>query len=345
MLCHDLAKGTGGGHAEKGEAIALQIAQRMGLTPAAADLCAWLVKKQELMSEFAFKRNLDEEKTIDDFVARVQSPERLRLLLLLTVSDIRAVGPTIWNGWKGALMRELYARAMAAMGVGAAAAPGENGRTANIHAQWESNPHAPAIEISHDRFRAISEITCCTSYTPTVLRNLAGVLAYLGASIVTARIHIVGNAALMSVGIQDIAGNSFEGEQQRLTKLPELLAKAEAGALDLVRELPKRRKLGRGRDVSVTPGVFIDNQASSDASVIEVNARDRLGLLYDILGGLQDCQLQLVSAQLATYGTKAVDVFYVKDAYGHKLVHTARLADVQRQLLAVCATPVQDSAA
>jgi [protein-PII] uridylyltransferase len=92
----------------------------------------------------------------------------------------------------------------------------------------------------------------------------------------------------------------------------------------------------------VTPAVFIDNQVSSDASVIEINARDRLGLLYDILGGMQECGMQVMSASLATYGTKAVDVFYVKDAYGHKITHPAKLSDVQRQLLAVCAAPLQN---
>jgi [protein-PII] uridylyltransferase len=67
--------------------------------------------------------------------------------------------------------------------------------------------------------------------------------------------------------------------------------------------------------------------------VIEVNARDRLGLLYDILGALEDAKLQLTSAHIATYGQKAVDVFYVKDAYGLKLEHTAKRAQVVESLL------------
>lgn len=346
MLCHDLAKGTGGAHAQKGEALVTRIAIRFGLSQAQANVAAWLVGHQELLTETAFKRDLGDSNTIADFVAVVQSPERLRLLLLLTVADVKAVGPTIWNGWKGALMRELYHRAQALMGVGEASIP-QAGRlpeaAQHAYRQWQAAPQQPVFAITHDRFRAISEITCATSYTPHCFRQLAGVLSYLGASIVTARIaRLQDDAAVMTIGIQDIAGNSFADEDDRLESLPELFAKAEAGKIDFARELPKRRKIGRGRDVAVTPAVFIDNSASAKATVIEVNARDRIGLFYDILGGLEDCQLQLVSAQLATYGAKAVDVFYVKDAYGHKVVHWTRLAQIERHLLAVCGEPAQN---
>lgn len=346
VLCHDLAKGSGGAHAEKGEQIAARIAQRMGIGAQGTELAGWLIKHQELLSSFAFKRNLDDVKTISDFVEIVQSPERLRLLLLLTVSDIKAVGPSIWNGWKGALMRTLYTRGMAAMGVGAveqraALSPAE----AAMMSAWEKAPEQAAIHLQHDTFRAVTEIVCCTSYTPTVFRNLAGVLAYAGASIVSARIQIVdGLAALMHVGIQDVAGNSFAEEDARLAQLVALLAKAETGQLELKKELPRRRKVKPGRDVAVEPAVFIDNQVSAEATVIEVNARDRLGLVYDILGGMREAQLQVISAQLATYGNKAVDVFYVKNQYGHKIVHEAKLVDVQRALLAVLAGAVQDAA-
>ena len=86
----------------------------------------------------------------------------------------------------------------------------------------------------------------------------------------------------------------------------------------------------------VEPFAFIDNQVSTTASVIEVNARDRLGLLYDILGTLADNQLQVMTAHIATYGKKAVDVFYVKDAFGIKIIHRKKLAEVQQALLAAC---------
>ncbi|WP_341705304.1 [protein-PII] uridylyltransferase [Ferrovibrio sp.] len=111
LLLHDIAKGRGGDHSVLGEAVAEKLGPRFGLTAAETETVAWLVRWHLLMSAVAFKRDIADPKTVVDFAQAVQSPERLRLLLCLTVADIRAVGPTIWNGWKGQLLRELYYRA------------------------------------------------------------------------------------------------------------------------------------------------------------------------------------------------------------------------------------------
>jgi len=108
VLLHDIAKGRGGDHSELGGDIAMRLCPRLGLTPAETETVAWLVRNHLLMSRFAFKRDLADFKTVLDFAESVASPERLRLLLVLTVVDIRAVGPGVWNNWKGQLLRDLY---------------------------------------------------------------------------------------------------------------------------------------------------------------------------------------------------------------------------------------------
>lgn len=108
VFLHDIAKGSKQDHSIAGERIARQLATRLGLSRAEGDTAAWLVRNHLLMNHFAQKRDIHDDKTIKDFVIQVGSPERLRLLLLLTVADIRAVGPGVWNGWKGALLRRLY---------------------------------------------------------------------------------------------------------------------------------------------------------------------------------------------------------------------------------------------
>ena len=75
------------------------------MTAAETETVAWLVEHHLLMSLIAFSRDIGDPKTIRDFANVVQSPERLKLLLVLTVADIRAVGPGAWNGWKGQLLR------------------------------------------------------------------------------------------------------------------------------------------------------------------------------------------------------------------------------------------------
>ena len=108
VLLHDIAKGRGGDHSVLGAEVALALCPRLGLTAAETETVAWLVRWHLLMSATAFKRDLADPKTIQDFVEQVKSLERLRLLFLLTVVDIRAVGPGTWNSWKSQLLRALF---------------------------------------------------------------------------------------------------------------------------------------------------------------------------------------------------------------------------------------------
>ncbi|MGA1525508.1 MAG: [protein-PII] uridylyltransferase, partial [Planctomycetota bacterium] len=111
VLIHDIAKGRNGDHSILGARVARRLCPRLGLTEEETETVAWLVRWHLLMSHAAFKRDVNDPKTVRDFCDIVRSPERLRLLLVLTVADIRAVGPNVWNGWKAALLRELYWRA------------------------------------------------------------------------------------------------------------------------------------------------------------------------------------------------------------------------------------------
>ena len=108
VFLHDIAKGRGGDHSQLGADVALQLCPRFGMSEEETETVAWLVRHHLLMSRIAFHRDLSDPKSIIDFAETVQSLERLRLLLLLTVADIRAVGPNVWNNWKASLLRELY---------------------------------------------------------------------------------------------------------------------------------------------------------------------------------------------------------------------------------------------
>ena len=109
MLLHDTGKGGAGGQEIAGARAARQACERLGLERHRIELVAWLVEHHLMMSDYAQKRDVSDPATVSAFAAEVQNPERLRLLLVLTVADIRAVGPGVWNGWKGQLLRELYA--------------------------------------------------------------------------------------------------------------------------------------------------------------------------------------------------------------------------------------------
>ncbi len=134
VLLHDIAKGRGGDHSEIGADIALKLGPRLGLSDEETETVSWLVRYHLLMSNTAFKRDIGDPKTLRSFIDVVQSVERLRLLVLLTAVDIRAVGPNVWNGWKGALLRDLYSAAEEMMSGGMMT----EGRAARVAAAKEA---------------------------------------------------------------------------------------------------------------------------------------------------------------------------------------------------------------
>ena len=105
---HDIGKGRAEDHSIVGARVARKLCPRFGLTASETELVAWLIEEHLTMSNVAQSRDITDPKTVKDFAGRVQSPERLKLLFLLTIADIRAVGPGVWNGWKGQLLRTLY---------------------------------------------------------------------------------------------------------------------------------------------------------------------------------------------------------------------------------------------
>ena len=382
VLLHDIAKGRGGDHSELGADVALELCPRFGLNDEETETVAWLVRYHLLMSNTAFRRDINDPQTITDFCAVVQSVERLRLLLVLTAADIRAVGPNVWNAWKAALLRDLYEAAEERLTGGHAA----GGRDARIEyakeemralladlppsaidahiargypSYWlsfDADTHAWHARIAHeaesrsepltinnrvDRFKGVTEITIYADDHPGLFSRIAGAMAVSGANIVDAKIFTMADGmALDTFWVQDENGEPFD----RADKLARLYARIDqtlAGRLRPREELKKDDGVSsRMRVFKVAPRVLIDNEASRTHTVIEVNGRDRKGLLYDLTRALSSLNLQIASAHISTFGEAAVDVFYVKDVFGLQVTHDSRLNQIRDTLLAVM---VQDS--
>jgi [protein-PII] uridylyltransferase len=379
VLLHDIAKGRGGDHSEIGEQIALKLGPRLGLSAEETETVAWLVRWHLLMSGTAFKLDIGDRQTIGNFVERVQSPERLKLLLVLTVADIRAVGPKVWNGWKAALLRELYHRAIELISGGlsgegresrAAAAQTAarrllpdfsepefatfvsrgysyywlsfdaptHSRHARLMREAEASGAPLTVEKRVDPYRSVTEITLYTADHPGLFSRIAGALAVSGANIVDAKIITMSNGmALDTFWVQDSNGGPFD-RPDKLAKLAVVFENVLSGDLKPHRELAHPPAFpSRTRVFMVTPRVLLDNKASGSHTVIEVNGRDRPGLLFEVTRALTGLNLQVSSAKISTYGEKVVDVFYVKDLFGHKIEHSAKLAEIQRTLEVVLA--------
>lgn len=389
VLLHDIAKGRNGDHSVLGAEVAMKLGPRFGLSDAETETVAWLVREHLNMSRVAFKRDIDDPQTIADFVAGVQSPERLRLLLCLTVADIRAVGPNVWNGWKGGLLRELYLRSEEVMLGGLAEARDSRVKAAQTGlrkelaaAKWpqteidahlarayptywtsfdtathlrharlvreaEINRAPLTVESRVDTKRSVTEITVYTSDHPGLFSQIAGAMAVSGANIVDAKIITLANGmALDTFWIQESDGGAFDSSP-KLAKLSAVIEQVLSGRMRLDKELAARKgKLpSRAHVFKVPPRVIIDNKASSTHTLLEVNGRDRPGLLYDLTAAMTRAGLQIGSAHISTYGERVVDVFYVKDIFGLKVSHERKLDQVRAELLKALEDPAAKAAA
>jgi [protein-PII] uridylyltransferase len=383
MLLHDICKGRGGDHSELGAEVALHVGPALGLTAEETETVSWLVLHHLLLSTIAFKRDIDDPKTILDLADTIQSPERLRLLLVLTVADMRAVSAKVWNGWKATLLRELYARVAEVLAGGlstterdvrvqrakhAAAAlltdwpkadiehftslgypgywlsfdPDTHARHARLVRDAEARDAPLTVDTQPLPARAVTEVTVYCADHAGLFSKISGALAVAGASIVDARIHTMTNGmALDTFWIQDAAGGTFDAPH-RLARLAVLIEQALSGRLRLNTEIRKASKMLLGqrmRAIHVPPRVVIDNHASNTYTVLEVNGRDRPGLLHDVTAAISEQGLQIGSAHVTTYGVRAVDVFYVKDVFGLKVENERKLAPLRDALLKALTNP------
>jgi [protein-PII] uridylyltransferase len=387
ILLHDIAKGRGGDHSELGAKIATRLGPRMGLDDWETETVAWLVQHHLRMSHTAFKRDIEDPKTVADFVEVVQSPERLRLLLVLTVVDVRAVGPDVWNGWKATLLRELYYRATENLAGGLPEARKqarvEEAQQA-LKAQLTDWPEAEIeahmgrgysgywlafdtathlhhaklvrkaerekldlhIETRVDKDRSVTEIIIYAPDHAGLFSQIAGAMALSNASIMDAKIVTLANGmALDTFAIQDARGGPVE-DGIALRRLWDRIENAIAGRLHVARELEKQRAAAlpsRTRVFTVPPHVIIDNLASNSLTVIEVNGRDRSGLLFDVTSALTALGLQIASAHITTYGERVVDVFYVKDVFGLKIEGENKLKAIEKRLREALEPPATDA--
>lgn len=390
LLLHDIAKGRGGDHSVLGAEVAQRLGPRVGLSEEETETVAWLVRQHLAMSNTAFKRDIQDPQTIRNFAALVQSPERLRLLLCLTIADIRGVGPNVWNNWKAALLRDLYYRTEEALS--GTLGDGTKARLAEVHANlraelagWKDSEIAEhlargyadywlafdvatlarqarlvreaetgkaplTVDTRVDRARGVTEVTIYTADHPGLFSRLCGAMALAGANIVGAQIFTMSNGMaldafhLQSAGMGESDRGAFD-RPERIARLATHIEQALSGRIRLRETLGKRPAIAsRTRVFRVPPRVLIDNSASAAYTLIEVNGRDRPGLLFEVTSALTALGLSIGTAKIATYGERVVDVFYVKDVFGHKIDQEAKLKRIRERLLAALTDPDEKAA-
>ena len=377
LFLHDIAKGRPEDHSIAGARIARKLCPRLGLTEAQTETVVWLVENHLVMSTVAQSRDLGDPKTIESFAAIVQTLERLKLLLVLTVADIKAVGPGVWNGWKGQLLRTLYyetevvlagghsgierrarvehkQEALAARLADWSAGERESYLARHYPAYWlkvdparlemharflrqaELAGRTTATRVETDRFRGVTELTVLAPDHPRLLAIITGACAAAGGNIVDAQIFTTSDGLVLDTISVSRAFDRDDDELRRAERIAAAIERALKGEIKIADLVAQRRAPPpRGQTFQVEPEVVIDNVLSARHTVLEVSGLDRPGLLYDLTTAIGKLNLNIASAHIATFGEKAVDVFYVTDLTHAKIVSTGRQLTIRKALIDV----------
>ena len=371
LLLHDIGKGRKEDHSVLGAQIARRVAPRFGLKKEDCDTIEWLVRNHLLMSDVAQKRDHSDPRTLRGFANAVKTRKRLDLLTVLTVCDIRGVGPNTWNNWKAELIRALYRNTANALENGLEAVNRETAETSaktalrkalenwskkDLRAEtsrhygpyWQGLPTSAhvvfagllqglvdgevRIDLLLDDDRDATRACFALQDHPGIFSRLAGALAIVGANVVDARTYTSKDGYATAVfWIQDADGAPYAASKlERLRSTISKTLKGEIIARDAMEDRDKIKK--RERAFKVPTNIIFDNEGSEIYTIIEVDTRDRPGLLFDLTKTLASMNIYIASAVIATYGEQVVDTFYVKDMFGLKFHSKSKQSGIEKRL-------------
>jgi len=357
MLLHDIGKGHGSGHVRRGTRIAERVCPRLWLDAERTADVRFLVDAHLEMSQISQRRDLSEPGLVEAFARRVSTLDRLNTLFLLTYADHCAVGPGIWNEWKGTLLWDLYNRTRARLTKGTAAEDEEP------DAAWEKaarelenefkgseverhfalmperylrstkgpdmarhfrlvrglEEHALVAEWRSDAH--VSELVVAARDHRGLFAQLAGTLTARGLDILSVDLYTREDGVALDVFKVREAREHSAVPAGRRSAIESALRAAVEGDTDVAAGVEKWRRGWRRRSKRplMRPAVRFDSTASAESSVVEVRAEDEPGLAYRIASVLSAHGLNIGFAKIATEKSHALDVFYVTDAAGAKL--------------------------
>ncbi len=376
-LLHDVGKGAGTEHSEKGAAIVSRVASRMGLSSEGRDQLVFLVRHHLVMSHLSQRRDIHDPSLIERFATLVKSIETLSLLYLLTFSDMRSVGPDVWSNWKDMLLRELYLRTAKLLERGEyteesiqemiqrvvsrviaetkgkvparevkkilAKMPdsyfrGYSPKAISRHVEliYEKGVEGTVTDVKFHLNEGYDEFTYWGYDKKGIFSKMCGVLSASGLNILGARIVTTRDGRIIDDLYVNKQGKSTWDEPDVWKKVTLYLKQAEKNEIDIDRLIEKRKRSFfkyKKFVPTLSPRVDIDNETSSDFTIIDVYAPDRPGLLYDITKALSDLDLSINYAKVSTQVDQVIDVFYVTDLHGKKIQDPKKLEEVKTSLL------------
>ncbi len=326
-LLHDIGKGYPGDHTDVGVELIETIAGRMGYSERDQSLLIDMCRHHLLLPDVATRRDLDDDGTIALVADALGDTELLHLLGALTEADSIATGPSAWNASKATLVRTLVDRVHHVLkgatpeDVVGEGFPGANERALITKAVEEQNGFL--IDLS------ATTVTVVQDDRPGAFSRIAGVLTLNGLDIVSAAAHTEDGVALSQFIVHHDQYDAARVEKQLLL--------GTAGRLALEARVGERRdtyarSIKRTSAKVVAPSVTFDNRSSQNATVIEVNCRDQVGLLYRISQAMSEMGIEILTARIQTIGDAIIDAFYVTYE-SEKILDSQFLVEIERAVL------------
>ena len=325
-LLHDIGKGYPGDHTEVGIEVVGRIGERMGYAPDDIVVLQDLVRHHLLLPDVATRRDLDDDATIHLVADAAGSLGTLELLDALTEADSRATGPAAWGSWKAGLVADLVERAKHVLGGGAV----EEVTSSELPTDEQRALMAERRVVVQP---GVDSVTVIAPDRPGLFSRVAGALALNGLDVLAADAHSSDDG----MAIEVLRVESSVGPTIPWDRVTAQLEDALRGRLAITARLAERARVYE-RALPEVPGfgettVKVDNEGSAAATVVEVLAEDRIGVLFRITQAIAELDLDIRSAKVQTLGHQVVDSFYVVDAEGRKVTDASYLAELERALL------------
>ncbi|MCW2815954.1 MAG: glnD [Nocardioides sp.] len=319
-LLHDIGKGGLTEHSVAGEPIARTVATRIGFDAEEVDLVGLLVRWHLLLAETATTRDPDDPATVELVTSRVPTTEALSLLSALTEADAKATSPKAWTSWRAGLVVDLARRAHAALDTGVAL-PAIT--TDEVPRPADLRPDSVSIEV--ERLADGSRVTTIAHDRVGLLADFAAMFALQRVAVRAARVWAQGE---LGVTVWEVASDEVDAAILR-TKYDAIVG----GRLD-----PGTRFAAGPAPDGLAPSVVVRPEASEQATVLEVRAADRPGVVYLVCAALAGLDVAVRSAHVDTLGPQAVDVFYLQEASAGALSET-RAAEAAHAVRAALTGP------
>lgn len=369
-LLHDIGKGRGGHHAERGAEIVKDIGKRMGLSSEECACLSFLVQNHLYLVHIAMRRDMEDETLILKCAREIQDIERLNMLYLLSIADSRATGPTVWNDWKAALVNDLYLKitlflegsgvydyqkiqALDWMKQQIASRLGEKAKVSlaimpddyilgftpeaiERHIQLKSQlSDQLSLVLTEDRRTYWSLLVIANDRTG-LLARIFGIMALHNLNVLAAQIFTLGDGTAIDVlDVKSSVNKGYNEQDWEVLKINLNLALDDR--LGLSHRLAGKYRPAVSGDwqkyLKRQARVVLDNETSGFYTIVEVYAEDRIGLLYDITRTLADFGLNIARAKIGTKVDQVVDVFYVQDKKGQKISAPDLQEEIRNALL------------